>query len=230
MRHHAAGAVVGFVGVIRDHDGGRQVRELEYSAHPSAADVIAEVVADVATKSVGVRAVAASHRIGVLQSARPPWSWRSPPTIARPHSVPARNLWTPSRSGCRCGNTNSSPTEATNGWARRRRYPPANGGRTSIVLPECSGCALSCTATPSHRYEHRSNTRASSGVAAAQLVDEVADRDAGSHGQLFGVGTRGGAGGREIPHTDVDQTGCLGSHLSRRSRSSTAAAGRNSGR
>ena len=40
--------------------------KLEYSAHPSAADVIAEVVADVATKSVGVRAVAASHRIGVL--------------------------------------------------------------------------------------------------------------------------------------------------------------------
>ncbi len=66
VSHHAAGAVVGFVGVIRDHDGGRQVLRLEYSAHPSAADVIAEVVAEVAAKSAGVRAVAASHRIGVL--------------------------------------------------------------------------------------------------------------------------------------------------------------------
>jgi molybdopterin synthase catalytic subunit len=62
----AAGAVVGFVGAIRDHDGGRQVSKLEYSAHPSAADVLAEVVADVAAKSAGVRAVAASHRIGAL--------------------------------------------------------------------------------------------------------------------------------------------------------------------
>ncbi|HEY1842544.1 MAG TPA: molybdenum cofactor biosynthesis protein MoaE [Mycobacterium sp.] len=64
--HQAAGAVVGFVGAIRDHDGGRHVVKLEYSAHPSAGDVIAEVVADVAAKSAGVRAVAASHRIGLL--------------------------------------------------------------------------------------------------------------------------------------------------------------------
>ena len=67
VHDEAAGAVVGFVGAIRDHDGGRQVSKLEYSAHPSAADVVAEVVADVAAKSVGVRAVAASHRIGLLQ-------------------------------------------------------------------------------------------------------------------------------------------------------------------
>ena len=64
--HHAAGAVVGFVGAIRDHDGGRQVLKLEYSAHPSAGDVIAEVTAEVAAKAAGVRAVAASHRIGEL--------------------------------------------------------------------------------------------------------------------------------------------------------------------
>ena len=63
----AAGAIVGFVGMIRDHDEGRQVVRLEYSAHPSAAGVIAEVVADVAAQSTGVRAVAASHRIGVLE-------------------------------------------------------------------------------------------------------------------------------------------------------------------
>jgi molybdopterin synthase catalytic subunit len=66
VRDQAAGAVVGFVGAIRDHDGGRAVSKLEYSAHPSAADVIAEVVADVVAKSTGVRVVAASHRIGLL--------------------------------------------------------------------------------------------------------------------------------------------------------------------
>jgi molybdopterin synthase catalytic subunit len=62
----AAGAVVTFSGVVRDHDGGRDVHDLEYSAHPSAADVVAEVVADVAAKAIGVRAVAVSHRIGPL--------------------------------------------------------------------------------------------------------------------------------------------------------------------
>ena len=65
--HPAAGAVVGFVGMIRDHDSGRHVVRLVYSAHPSAADVLAEVVAEVAAQSSGTRAIAASHRIGVLQ-------------------------------------------------------------------------------------------------------------------------------------------------------------------
>lgn len=64
--HRAAGAIVGFVGMIRDHDHGQQVRRLEYSAHPSAQQVMAEVLAEVAEQAVGVRALAASHRIGVL--------------------------------------------------------------------------------------------------------------------------------------------------------------------
>src|ERR1700710_2919659 len=65
--HQAAGAVVGFVGMIRNHDGGRQVMRLEYSAHPSAPEVFAEVVAEIAAQASGVRAVAASHRVGVLR-------------------------------------------------------------------------------------------------------------------------------------------------------------------
>lgn len=64
--HSAAGAVVSFAGVVRDHDGGRGVTRLEYSAHPSAAEVLAEVAAEVAAASEGVRAIAVSHRIGVL--------------------------------------------------------------------------------------------------------------------------------------------------------------------
>jgi len=67
VSHRSAGAVVGFVGVVRDHDGGRQVLRLEYSAHPSAGEVIADVVSEIAAQASGVRAVAASHRIGTLQ-------------------------------------------------------------------------------------------------------------------------------------------------------------------
>ena len=66
MSHQSAGAIVGFDGMVRDHDGGRGGVGLEYSAHPSAAQVLAEVVTEVAEQSTGVRAVAASHRVGVL--------------------------------------------------------------------------------------------------------------------------------------------------------------------
>ncbi|MFJ9781309.1 molybdenum cofactor biosynthesis protein MoaE [Amycolatopsis sp. NPDC101161] len=62
----AAGAVVTFAGVVRDHDGGKGVRDLTYEGHPSAGDVIAEVVADLSTRWTGVRAVAVSHRVGHL--------------------------------------------------------------------------------------------------------------------------------------------------------------------
>jgi molybdopterin synthase catalytic subunit len=62
----AAGAVVTFAGVVRDHDGGRAVRGLEYSAHPTAEKVVARVAADVAARATGVRAIAVSHRIGPL--------------------------------------------------------------------------------------------------------------------------------------------------------------------
>lgn len=63
--HQSAGATVGFVGNVRDHDGGRTVLRLEYSAHPSAAQVLADVVSRVAAESE-VRAVAVSHRVGTL--------------------------------------------------------------------------------------------------------------------------------------------------------------------
>jgi molybdopterin synthase catalytic subunit len=66
VAHEAAGAVVGFSGVVRDHDGGRSVTRLEYSAHPSALQTLTEVVHEVARGSKGVRAVAVSHRIGDL--------------------------------------------------------------------------------------------------------------------------------------------------------------------
>lgn len=63
----AAGAVVFFVGTVRDHDGGRDgVVELEYSAHPSAEDRLRETAVAVGGRE-GVIAVAAEHRTGTLR-------------------------------------------------------------------------------------------------------------------------------------------------------------------
>lgn len=61
----AAGAVVTFAGVVRDHDHGQGVTGLEYVAHPDAGAVVARVVADVAARS-DVDAVAVVHRVGAL--------------------------------------------------------------------------------------------------------------------------------------------------------------------
>ena len=67
VSHESAGAVEGFAGVVRDHDGGRTVTRLEYSAHPSAQQTLADVAAEIAADCRGVRAIAVSHRIGTLQ-------------------------------------------------------------------------------------------------------------------------------------------------------------------
>jgi molybdopterin synthase catalytic subunit len=61
----AAGAVVLFQGVVRDHDDGRTVTALEYEAHPSAPEILAAVAAEVAADPA-VYAVAVSHRVGAL--------------------------------------------------------------------------------------------------------------------------------------------------------------------
>lgn len=71
VAHRGAGAVVGFAGVVRDHDGGREVVRLEYSAHPTAGEALFEVLAAVAGTCVGVRAMAASHRVGELTIGEP---------------------------------------------------------------------------------------------------------------------------------------------------------------
>ena len=67
VAHQAAGAVVGFAGVVRDHDGGRTVTRLEYAAHPTAQQTLADIAAEIAAGCHGVRAIAVSHRIGTLQ-------------------------------------------------------------------------------------------------------------------------------------------------------------------
>jgi molybdopterin synthase catalytic subunit len=62
----SAGGLNVFVGAVRDHDGGHDVRRLEYSAHPTAHERLAEVAAEVAA-DFDVIAVAAVHRVGVLE-------------------------------------------------------------------------------------------------------------------------------------------------------------------
>jgi molybdopterin synthase catalytic subunit len=65
-RDAAAGADVSFCGVVRNHDGGRSVVELEYSSHPSAAAILRQVAEEIAADPA-VLAVAVSHRIGMLR-------------------------------------------------------------------------------------------------------------------------------------------------------------------
>ena len=61
----AMGAVVTFVGQIRDHDPGVDgpVAGIEYSAHPDAESVLARLVAALPADVL----VAVSHRIGQLE-------------------------------------------------------------------------------------------------------------------------------------------------------------------
>lgn len=61
----AAGAVVSFSGVVRDHDHGRGVKALSYEGHPSAGEILREIAEEIATRP-GVRSVIVSHRVGDL--------------------------------------------------------------------------------------------------------------------------------------------------------------------
>jgi molybdopterin synthase catalytic subunit len=65
VRGPAVGGIGLFVGVVRDHDGGRDVTALHYTAHPSAATVLTTCAAEVAAR-YAVPAVAVIHRTGSL--------------------------------------------------------------------------------------------------------------------------------------------------------------------
>ena len=62
----AAGGVVSFTGLVRDHDGGRGVTELEYEAHPGA-ELALRAVAERVAGDLPVHALAAVHRTGLLR-------------------------------------------------------------------------------------------------------------------------------------------------------------------
>lgn len=61
----AAGGLTLFVGRVRDHDGGKGVSGLDYSAHPTALAVLTEVCERVA-EEYDVHGLAAVHRTGTL--------------------------------------------------------------------------------------------------------------------------------------------------------------------
>ena len=61
-----SGGVALFVGTVRDHDDGREVLSLDYSAHPTAEARLREVVDEVVAQHP-VQAVAAVHRTGHLE-------------------------------------------------------------------------------------------------------------------------------------------------------------------
>jgi molybdopterin synthase catalytic subunit len=65
-----AGGVDLFLGAVRDDDRGRGVRALEYSAHPTALEQLGQIAREVAS-GVPVVAVAALHRVGMLEIGDP---------------------------------------------------------------------------------------------------------------------------------------------------------------
>lgn len=76
-----AGAVVSFSGVVRNHDGGKPVQRLSYSAHPTAHQVMAYVVAGLVAEQAAAALpgggqrqpvrIWAAHRIGMLEIGDP---------------------------------------------------------------------------------------------------------------------------------------------------------------
>jgi molybdopterin synthase catalytic subunit len=72
-----AGAVVSFSGMVRNHDGGKPVDRLSYSAHPTAHQVMADVVAQLAAEHEGAGGstppvrIWAAHRVGSLEIGEP---------------------------------------------------------------------------------------------------------------------------------------------------------------
>ena len=61
----AAGAVVTFEGVVRNHDADRAVTGIGYSCHPTAGQIVEQIARDVAERG-RVRALGVVHRVGDL--------------------------------------------------------------------------------------------------------------------------------------------------------------------
>ncbi|GAB12555.1 molybdenum cofactor biosynthesis protein MoaE [Arthrobacter globiformis] len=53
VESETAGAVVSFSGVVRNHDGGKPVDRLSYTAHPTARKVLDDVVAQLVAEQAG---------------------------------------------------------------------------------------------------------------------------------------------------------------------------------
>lgn len=75
VESETAGAVVSFSGVVRNHDAGKSVERLAYSAHPLATGLLTDVVESVVREAVDpsghpVR-IWVAHRVGPLEIGDP---------------------------------------------------------------------------------------------------------------------------------------------------------------
>jgi molybdopterin synthase catalytic subunit len=73
VESETAGAVVSFSGVVRNHDGGKPVDRLSYSAHPTARKVLDDVVAQLVAEQAEQAEAAASggaHGTGAIPPVR----------------------------------------------------------------------------------------------------------------------------------------------------------------
>jgi molybdopterin synthase catalytic subunit len=63
------GAVVAFVGTVRDHSAGQDVSRMELEHYPGMTEAAIETMIDAAHQRFDIRATRVVHRIGVLQPA-----------------------------------------------------------------------------------------------------------------------------------------------------------------
>jgi molybdopterin synthase catalytic subunit len=67
VAHPAAGAVITFVGTVRNHSGDRQVEHLEYEAYPEMAERVMQRIATEVRERWPVTGIAIEHRVGRLE-------------------------------------------------------------------------------------------------------------------------------------------------------------------
>lgn len=66
VRSHACGAVVLFMGTVREMTGGKQTVALDYEAYPEMADKTMQQLIDEARAQWDVHSIAIEHRVGHL--------------------------------------------------------------------------------------------------------------------------------------------------------------------
>ena len=69
--NEAAGAVVDFWGVVRRIENGREIRGIDYEAHPMMAEHQMLKLAETAAGKFGLTNVTISHRIGFVPAMQP---------------------------------------------------------------------------------------------------------------------------------------------------------------
>jgi len=64
----SAGAIVDFLGVVRELEGGREIEGIDYEAHEEMAEHQMKLIADAATEKFQLKRVLLHHRIGFVRA------------------------------------------------------------------------------------------------------------------------------------------------------------------